>query len=198
MKHVFYRADNARGTLVLLHGTGGDEESLISIARTLSSDMNYLGIRGKVDENGSNRFFKRLAEGVFDMEDLKYRTDELAVFLRGAADMYGFSTHDLYLVGYSNGANMAANLLLREPRLMAGAILFHAMVPSREETGRTLQGKSVFLSAGINDPLVPVAEAKELQQMLTDRLATVTIHWEQQGHAISSTEIEAARKWLAQ
>lgn len=196
MKHIFYPVENARWTLILLHGTGGDEESLISIAKTLSTEMNYLGIRGNIDENGSNRFFKRLSEGVFDMEDLQFRTNELAEFLEEASTTYEFATESSYLVGYSNGANIAANLLLRKQDIVKGAILFHPMVPSREETDISLQGKSVFLSAGTNDPLVANSEVEELQELLTKKKALITLHWESNGHSISLTEIEAAKLWL--
>lgn len=197
MKHVFYHAEKAKGTLILLHGTGGDEESLVSIARSLSTDMNYLGIRGNVDENGLNRFFKRLQEGVFDMEDLRFRTEELADYIHEASSIYGFSLDGVYLVGYSNGANIAANLLLQKQDIAKGAVLFHAMVPSREETDVTLDARIIFLSAGINDPLVPVDEVEELQELLTGKGAVVSLHWENNGHNISSTEIEAAKVWLA-
>ena len=197
MKHVFYSVENARATLILLHGTGGDEESLVSIARTLSTHMNYLGIRGNIDENGSNRFFKRLSEGVFDMKDLKFRTNELAEFIEKASKTYGFSLDNSYLVGYSNGANIAANLLLQKPNIANGAILFHAMVPSRDKTNISLEGKSVFLSAGTNDPLVANSEVEELQDLLTTKQALITLHWESNGHSISSTEIAAAKRWLS-
>lgn len=196
MKHIFYPAEEAQGTLILLHGTGGDEESLLPIAKSLSSDMNYLGIRGNIDENGSNRYFKRLAEGVFDMEDLRFRTDELADFIKELSIKYNFSLEDTYLVGYSNGANIAANLLLKKQDIAKGALLFHAMVPSREETDVTLAAKSVFLSAGTNDPIVAISEVEQLQELLSDKGAIVSLHWESNGHSISSTEIEAAKTWL--
>src|SRR5213082_1077853 len=120
-------------TLLLLHGTGGNERDLISLGRELDSSASLLSPRGKVLENGMPRFFRRLAEGVFDLEDLKYRTNELADFVTAAGKQYGFATDQLVAVGYSNGANIAASMLLLRPELLPTATLFRAMVPLHPE-----------------------------------------------------------------
>src|ERR1700754_1605895 len=124
--HKFVPGTSGR-TLVLLHGTGGTESDLLGLGRALDPDAALLSLRGKVLENGMPRFFRRLAEGVFDQEDLQFRTRELADFLTEAADRYGFDAKRVIAVGYSNGANIAASLLLRQPEKLAAAALFHPM-----------------------------------------------------------------------
>lgn len=197
MEHIFYPAENAKGTLILLHGTGGDEHSLLPVARELSNDMNFLGVRGNVNENGANRFFKRIAEGVFDMEDLRYRTTELAEFIKTASEKYNFSLETTFLLGYSNGANIAANAMLGVQNIAIGAILLHAMVPSRDSADLSLAGKHIFMSAGTFDPLVPKFETEELYQIFKEKGASATINWEQNDHRITHSELAAAKKWLA-
>ena len=196
MEHVFYPAEKAEGTLILLHGTGGNEHSLIPLAEHLSTKMNYLGIRGNIEENGMPRFFRRIAEGVFDMEDLKFRTGELADTINQLAEKYNFSLNTTYLVGYSNGANIAANLMLQIRDIARGAILLHPMVPSRKPTDVNLNEKPILITAGTNDPIVPSAEAEELDQILRKKDAIVTLHWEEGGHGVSYNEIETSKKWL--
>lgn len=196
MKHIYEKAFHAKGTFISLHGTGGDEYSLQKIVQKVSLDMNYLGVRGNVDENGMARYFRRLREGVFDMEDLQFRTAELADFIRDAAAAYDFSLDTVYLIGYSNGANIAANLMLSEQNIAAGAILLHPMVPSREKTAVDLSGKYIFISSGSRDPLVPAEEADELNGMLLAKKAETLLFREDNGHQISYAEIMAARHWL--
>ena len=143
-------------TLLLLHGTGGDENDLIPIARMIdTAGASILSPRGKVLENGMPRFFRRLSEGVFDLEDLKFRTHELADFLQNASKLYKFNPEQTMAVGYSNGANIAASMLLLRPEALAGAILFRAMVPFVPESVPNLSGKHIFMSAGLHDPIIP-------------------------------------------
>src|SRR5437868_14836991 len=125
--HEFIPGDSPR-TLLLLHGTGGNERDLIPLGRELDAKAALLSPRGKVLENGMPRFFRRLAEGVFDLEDLRYRTNELADFVMAAGQHYGFASNQLIAVGYSNGANIAASVLLLRPEIMRRVILFRAMV----------------------------------------------------------------------
>lgn len=196
MKHIYHRVKEAEGTLILLHGTGGNENSLLPIAEMLSPNMNYLGVLGNVIENGMPRYFRRLSEGVFDAEDLKFRTKELAQFIRDSAKKYEFSLDKAYLVGYSNGANIAGNLMLSEKDIAKGAILLHPMVPSRERTAISLDGKQILISAGTVDPLIPNREVEELYEILIQKGATTKLYWEQNNHRISHSEIEIARSWL--
>ena len=185
-------------TLLLLHGTGGDEEDLIPLGRALLPGAGVLSPRGKVLERGAPRFFRRIAEGVFDQEDLARRTEELAEFVEAAAKTYKLDPQGMVAVGFSNGANIAASLLLRRPGLFRGAVLLSPMVPFEPDTPPVLNGTSVFIGAGRADPIVPVAQVERLAALLREAGATVTIHWEPGGHTVSDDEVEAARQWIRQ
>src|SRR4051812_1143638 len=143
--------------LLLLHGTGADENDLIPFGRELLPGAAILSLRGKILENGMPRFFRRLAEGVFDLQDLELRTQELAAFIERARREYALNENRLLAIGYSNGANIAASLILRYPQSVFGAVLFRAMVPFTPESPAELGGKPIFLSAGERDPIVPAA-----------------------------------------
>ncbi len=197
--HQFVPAEEAGAdgtTLLLLHGTGGDETDLLGLGRELAPGAALLSPRGKVLERGMPRFFRRLAEGVFDLEDLKARTHELAGFVSHAARIYGFDPSRVVGVGYSNGANIAASLLLLRPGVLAGAVLLHAMVPLVPEELPDLSGVPVFLSAGRADRMVPGEESERLSGLLRDAGADVHLHWEDGGHSLSLSELRAAREWL--
>jgi predicted esterase len=183
-------------TLLLLHGTGGNEDDLLPLGRRLMPEANLLSPRGKVLERGMPRFFRRLAEGVFDQDDLRFRTAELAEFLTAASAAYGFDASRVIAVGYSNGANIAASLLLRQPERLAGAVLFHPMVPFVPEALPDLQGRPIFIAAGRTDPIVPAENTEQLAALLQAAGADLTIHWHSGGHALTSEEAEAARQWL--
>src|SRR5256714_4646349 len=172
--HEFVPGSSKR-TLLLLHGTGGNERDLIPLGRDLDPDASLLSPRGKVLENGMPRFFRRLAEGVFDLEDLKKRTHELADFVIAAAKHYQIDITSLIAVGYSNGANIAASMLLLRPETLSGAILFRAMVPLIPEMQPDLSSARVWIGAGSNDPIVPASETKELSELFRAAGADVTI-----------------------
>ncbi|HEY4758188.1 MAG TPA: alpha/beta hydrolase [Chthoniobacterales bacterium] len=195
--HTFVPGNSSR-TLVLLHGTGGNEQDLVALGHELDPNAALLSPRGKVLENGMPRFFRRLAEGVFDLEDLKYRTNELADFVAAAAQGYGFTTDQLIAVGYSNGANIAASLLLLRPEIMRRAILFRAMVALVPETLPDLSSGRVWIGAGDNDPIVPASETKRLAELLRRAGADVTIRFAQAGHGLTNQDVEAARLWLGE
>lgn len=197
MKHVFRKgSDPNKPVLVLFHGTGGNEFDLIPLAETLSPGSSVLGVRGNVLENGMPRFFRRLAEGVFDEEDLVFRTHETRAFLAQAVKDYSLDEGNLVAVGYSNGANIAGSLLLHYGGLFRRSVLLHPMVPLRGLEPPALAGSSVFIGAGVNDPLIPAAETEELAGILRAAGAEVDIHWGRQGHRISADEAEAAARWL--
>ena len=183
-------------TLLLLHGTGGDENDLLPVGRMLDERAALLSPRGKVLEHGMPRFFRRLAEGVFDHEDLVNRTHELAEFVERAASEYGLYPESTFAVGFSNGANIAASLLLLHPDLLAGAILLRAMVPFKLETLPDLSGKPVYLAAGRADQIVPAENTERLAQLLREAGAEVVLDWQSGGHGIGRAEIEGARGWL--
>ena len=184
-------------TLLLLHGTGGDENDLLPLGRMLDEEAALLSPRGKVLENGMPRFFRRLSMGVFDEEDLVRRTHELAGFVEEATSEYGLDPQRLFAVGFSNGANIAASLLLLHPGLLAGAVLLRAMVPFEAETPSDLQGTPVYLAAGRSDQMVPPESTERLAKLLREAGAEVTLDWQPGGHGIGRAEIEGARAWLA-
>ena len=193
--HEFAPGKSTR-TLLLLHGTGGNERDLIPLGRELDPNAALLSPRGKVLENGMPRFFRRLAEGVFDLEDLKARTDELSNFVGSAAEHYGLNENEIVAVGYSNGANIAASILLLRPEVLSAAILFRAMVPLVPEIQQNLSSKSVFIGAGSLDPIVPASNTKELVDLLRAAGADVTIRFFQSGHELTGADVDAAREWL--
>jgi predicted esterase len=183
-------------TLLLLHGTGGNEDDLLDIGARLVPGAARLSPRGKVLENGMARFFRRLAEGVFDLDDLRRRTAELAVFVEEAANLYGLDRSRVISVGYSNGANIAASLLLLNPTVLSAAILLHAMVPLVPDPLPDLQGRQVFLSAGRLDTMIPPRETERLAKLLESAGARVTLAWQQGGHGLVPGELESARAWF--
>jgi predicted esterase len=181
-------------TLLVLHGTGGDENDLVPLARTIDPSGGVLSPRGKVLERGMPRFFRRLAEGVFDVEDLKFRTSELADFISGAARHYAFDPRRVIAAGFSNGANIAASLLLLRPGVLRAAMLFSPMVPMDVEPLPDLTGVPVFIGAGRADPMVDSANTQRLVAMLTKTGASVTVRWKPGGHELTGTTSSASAK----
>jgi len=196
MKHIFQKGtDSNKPTLLVLHGTGGNELDLLPLAGRIDETASVLSVRGNVLEQGMPRFFKRLAEGIFDEEDLVFRTKELNEFLDEAAEKYEFDRTNIIALGYSNGANIAASLLFHYQNALKGAILHHPMVPRRGIEIPDLTGKSVFIAAGINDPICPSEESEELQLLLEKANAKVELFWENKGHQLTAAEVEEAGKW---
>lgn len=196
MEHIYQRGtDQTKPTLLLLHGTGGTESDLLPLARTIDPEASVLSVRGNVLENGMPRFFRRLAEGVFDEADLIYRTKELNAFIDQAAKEYQFDRGNVVAVGYSNGANIAASLLFHYENALKGAIFHHPMVPRRGIVLPDLKGTPVFIAAGNNDPICPKAESVDLQMLLEGAGADVQMHWEDHGHSLTQTEVDAAAVW---
>ncbi len=185
-------------TLLLLHGTGGDGDSLLQLGYTLAPGATLLSPTGKVREGESRRFFRRLAEGVFDQEDLAHRTHELGEFINDAAVAYPIDRHRIVAVGHSNGANIAASLLLREPGALAGAVLFRPMVPFTAELGTLLSGIPVLICAGEHDPLLPPGDTERLAEMFRVADADVTVYTARAGHELAMGDVVTARDWLTQ
>jgi phospholipase/carboxylesterase len=195
-QHIFKQGNDKHApTLLLLHGTGGNEKDLIPIAQMIDPGASTLGVRGNVLENGMPRFFRRVAEGIFDIEDLKLRTEQLHDFLDDMADQYGFDRQRMVAVGYSNGANIAASLMYLYEDALQGAILFHPMVPLRDVRVPNLEKTAVFIGAGKRDPLIPEDETKELSAALQEAGAAVTEYWTEGGHQLTREEIEQAKAW---
>jgi predicted esterase len=184
-------------TFLLLHGTGGNEEDLIPLAYELDKSAAILSPRGKVLENDTMpRFFRRLAEGVFDLEDLKLRTNELADFVIDASKSYNFDLQRVIAVGYSNGANIAAVILLLRPEILSSAILFRAMVPLVPQTLPDLSDKHIFMSSGLYDPVVSRQEAEKLFGLYKKAGANISLGWQESGHELTMEEIRKAKEWL--
>lgn len=199
MQHFFQKGkDPSKPTFLLLHGTGGNELDLLPVAGRIDDEASILSVRGNVLENGMPRFFRRLAEGVFDEEDLVFRTKELNEFLDEAAEKYPISRNNIIAIGYSNGANIAASLLFHDQNSLKGAILHHPMVPRRGMDLPDLSGKSIFIAAGTNDPICSPEESAELQLLLQNANAVVELHWENRGHQLTIEEVEAAAQWYIQ
>lgn len=185
-------------TLLLLHGTGGDEGDLLPLGHALAPGWALLSPRGRVSEQGAPRFFRRLAEGVFDEEDLVARTHELADFVTAAAREYALEEGRIVAVGFSNGANVAASLLLLRPGVLAGAVLLRAMTPLEPDPVPDLTGLQVLLAHGAADPIVPAARRDRLAALLRDAGARVEEHVEPTGHGLGRGDVDAARLWLAE
>ena len=182
-------------TFLLLHGTGGNEEDLIPVARKISSEAAILSPRGKILEDGiAARFFRRLAEGVFDLEDLRFRTNELANFVNNASKTYGFDLQHVIALGYSNGANIASSMLLLRPEVLSAAILFRAMVPFVPNTLPDLSNKYIFMSSGLYDPIIPKQEAERLFSLFKNGGAKVSISWQNSGHELVMEDVKKAKE----
>lgn len=189
-------ADAAVGrTILVLHGTGGDENDLIPLAQAVFPGARLLSPRGNVLEGNSPRFFRRLAPGVLDLDDLAVRTDDLVTFVGVAANEYGFDAANVIAIGFSNGANIAVSLLLRRPDVLRGAVLLSPMLPFEPETVPDLSGVAVFIGAGNLDPMVPAGQVEHLEAILAEAGVAVTLHRENVGHTITEREVMAARSW---
>jgi predicted esterase len=183
-------------TVLLLHGTGGNERDLLQLGAMVAPGARLLGVRGPVLEGGMPRFFRRLAEGVFDEADLVRRAGDLAAFVPAAAAAYHFDPTTVTALGFSNGANIAAAMLLLHPGVLAGAVLLRSMVPLEPAVMPVLPGTPVLLAEGAQDPLVPRANAERLAAMLRDAGASVTLHWEPAGHGLTQSDLSVAQAWM--
>ena len=181
---------------LLLHGTGGNEDDLLPLASMLLPGVSVLSLRGNVLEGPMPRFFRRLAEGVFDEADLALRTSQLEAFLHAAASAYHFDLANLTAIGFSNGANIAANVLLHHPGLIRRAVLFRAMLPSDASPPRAAGGTRVYLGAGRRDPIVPAPSVERLAALLRESGADVALDWRNAGHGLTGEDVEGAKHWL--
>jgi len=197
--HRFLPADDpvSSDTLVVLHGTGGDENDLIGIGQSVAPGAAIVSPRGNVLENGAPRFFKRLAEGVFDPKEVRSRAEELARFIRGAVITYRLNPERVFALGYSNGANVASTVMLVEPGILRGAVLFRPMVVYEPTERHDLNGSAVFISAGRMDPIVPTSSVERLVELFESASAEVTLKWQLAAHNLVPSEVREAADWLA-
>jgi predicted esterase len=187
----------ASTTLLLLHGTGGDENDMLPLAAALLPGAAVLSPRGAVREAGMPRFFRRLAEGVFDLEDLALRTQQMVRFVNGAVSKYALDPDRIIAVGFSNGANIAASVLLTGPRVFSQAVLFRAMVPFEPKQPAKLGGTPVLIAAGEWDPIATPEQSRRLQQLLTEAGATPTLSFFDAAHELTRGDVSAAADWIA-
>lgn len=195
--HRFVPAPNAsKRVLLLLHGTGGDESDLLSLGRTLDPEAALLSPRGKVLENGAPRFFRRFAEGIFDEEDVIRRANELADFIRAAAVEYFFAIENVIAVGYSNGANIAAAMMLLRPEILREAILFRAMVALSEPPASDQKRTRILISNGAQDPIIAPKNGQRLAEIFRAAGAEVMFELQAANHGLVARDLETARVWL--
>lgn len=195
--HYRYAPGRRPETLLLLHGTGGDENDLPGVGHAVLPGAGLLSPRGQVLENGMPRFFRRLAEGVFDIEDVKARAAELGEFVREKARVHGFDPDRVMALGFSNGANIAAAMLLTGAARFPRAVLVRPMTPLEPERLPDLAGTQVLLARGLYDQMASAEQAGRLRTLLESAGAQVAEHLERSGHQMTAGDIEAARHWLA-
>jgi phospholipase/carboxylesterase len=183
-------------TVLVLHGTGGDEDDLLPLARQLAPSANLLSPRGHVLEHGMPRFFRRLSNGVFDEQDLVCRARDLAAFVGEASAAYAFDPARVFALGYSNGANIAAAVLLLHPSVLAGAALLRPVLPLEPPSVPALTGKPVFIAAGTHDPYADRDRVEALRDRLTSGGASVELHWAPRGHELGEDEVALTRRWF--
>jgi len=194
MKHIYIKG-TSKQTLLLLHGTGGNENDLVSLAKYIDPTANILSVRGQVVENGMPRFFKRLSPGVFDEDDLILRTHELKSFIDTSSHTYDFDIDHIIAFGYSNGANIASSLIIYYPTLLKTAILSHPMVPFNKIEMPDLKDIDIFIGAGNNDPIVDLNETYQLETLYKQAHANITLKVNDFGHNFSQKELDEIKNW---
>lgn len=196
MKHIFKKGEQGKPIFLLLHGTGGNEKDLLPLAEMLDASYSVLSIKGEVNENGMARYFKRLAEGKYDVEDLEYRSKELYNFIKQVAKEQAFNLEDIIPVGFSNGANMAINLILKDETPFKKALLFAPLYPlDLQNNKKDLSQFEAYLSMGEYDPIVTRQQSEDVIKIFKDRGAKVTEHWVG-SHEITQESVVAARDIL--
>lgn len=197
MEHIYNENKKGAPVFVLLHGTGGTETDLLPLAQALNPEYNVLSIRGNVKENGMNRYFRRLGEGNYDWEDLEFRGNELYKFIADKAEEHDFKLRDVIFVGFSNGSNIAIQLMLQQEEKFKKAMLFAPLYPTDLEKTHDFSDVKVFLSLGKGDPIVPESESERVIRLFEERNADVTHIWVN-GHTLPQEALIAGKEWLNQ
>ena len=195
MEYIYNENKKGAPVFVLLHGTGGTETDLLPLAQALNPEYNVLSIRGNVKENGMNRYFRRLGEGNYDWEDLEFRGNELYKFIADRAEEHDFKLKDVIFAGFSNGSNIAIQLMLQQEEKFKKAMLFAPLYPTDLEKKHDFSDVEVFLSLGKGDPIVPESESERVIKLFEDRNAAVTTVWVN-GHTLPQEALIAGREWL--
>jgi len=186
----------SRVSILVLHGTGGDENDLVSLAEAIAPGAALISPRGGVLENGAPRFFQRLSEGRFDPAEIRARAAELGAFVRAAVTEYDLLPSAVFALGYSNGANIASSLMFLEPGVLAGAMLFRPMIVYEPGSTSDLMGTAVFIGAGRIDTIVPRDQPEKLADLFTQRGASVTLRWQRSGHNLTPADATEAARWF--
>ncbi|MDY0075108.1 MAG: hypothetical protein WC992_04425 [Acholeplasmataceae bacterium] len=194
MEHIYIPGKSER-MLVLLHGTGGDENDLIPIAKYMDSDAHILSLRGRIKENGMNRFFKRVSPGILDYVSLEEETDSVYQFIRDSISAYQLSLKLVTILGYSNGANMATSILLTQNPLFTHAILLRPMMLQIQARNVSLKSSTILLMSGKTDPNVPAKDPLDLMHLFNRLGASTELHWENTSHQLSQQEIVLVKTW---
>ena len=194
-EYIYNEGKSGEPVFILLHGTGADERNLLPVAEVLNTEATVLSIRGNVSENGLNRYFKRHGEGQYDVEDLMKRGQELNQFIEEKAEEYGFALEDAIYVGFSNGSNIAINMMLLDDSKVNKGMLFAPMYPIDTEEVKDLPDTKVYLSMGENDPIVPRAESDRVINIFKDLGADVTEFWVN-SHELNGETLLAGKRWL--
>lgn len=196
MKYIFKQGEQGKPVFLLLHGTGGDERDLLPLAEMLDPSYNVLSVKGEISENSMARYFKRRAEGDYDLEDLEYRGQELYDFIKESSKEYEFNLEDVIPVGFSNGSNMAINLILRESTPFQKALLFAPLYPlDLQDNQKDLSNFKVFLSMGKQDPIVTQEQSERVIEIFKERGAEVHETWVN-SHEITQEAVLAAKEIL--
>lgn len=198
MEHLYIKSKDEENveTLILLHGTGGRETDLLDVAAMVDSDANVLSLRGQVDENGQTRFFKRLSATELDEDSLKVEGDKIYEILNELSETYDFDLNKAIIIGYSNGANMGAYLLLNYKLGLRGAILMHSAYRSEAVESGMLFDTDVLLTAGAKDMAATAGESYTLKKKLEDKGVNVTVKLTDGGHEISPMELMEGNVWF--
>jgi len=196
MKYIFLKRNESALTYLLLHGTGGNERDLIPILDMIDPSANVFGVLGEVSEHGMARYFKRLSEGVFDEEDLDFRTDRLHEFVLSKCQEYGEDLRKLVTLGYSNGANMAQSLILRHPHSFYTVVMLHPMNVKKNVAFEDLSHMKIFISAGQFDPICPIEETDVLEHRLKAAKAQLEVSVLNTDHRITYEEVMNVKKWI--
>jgi len=193
--HFVHKQKKSKKVLVLLHGTGADEHDLLPLAQQVAPEHRYLSLRGNVNENGMNRFFKRISFGVFDEENIRNEAQKLADFIQTFIKDNSLTTNDVTFLGFSNGANMILALLMLHPQVVSKAVLLHPMMPL-EETKIDLSQHKIAISYGETDQMITPQQSKQVITFLENAGVEVATFSHQGGHGVTKEEVMFVKQFL--
>lgn len=196
MIHHIIEKGTSKDVIILLHGTGGNERDLLNLSHYISKEATKIGIRGRILESGMPRYFKRLSPGVFDLENLIEETHWLHQTIIELFNLYDLNHHDIHVLGYSNGANIASSINFHFPKMFLSSILFHPMKPFDQFDYPNLKDQKIWIGAGKNDPIVPIQQTIDLANIYQEQGAEVEVFWSHSGHQITQEAILKAHQFF--